>query len=244
MYIIIRKRNQKRKPVGFIFDLDGTLLDFEGASHVALNAPLLRFANKHVDWRLHASISGTPAATWSKEILNALQITEMTPSEYAHEWHEHIKKAFPTMPLLPGALELVKKCRAYFPGAKLAIATSSERINFDAKMSYHPELLQCFDIVVTGDEIPKGRGKPNPDIFLEAARRIQVDPKRCVVFEDAPSGALGGKRAGCMVVAIPDDRMIGNEGHIIDVADLIVKSLVEVDTKLLRKIYETLQTTV
>jgi len=221
-----RTRARKQKPsVGFIFDLDGTLLDFEGASHDALNAPLLRFG-KHVDWRLHASICGKPAHAWSKEILEALNVTEISPEQYAEEWHDYILRAFPTMRLLPGALSIVERAQNRYGHSVVAIATSSERKNFDAKMSFHPHLVAHIDQVVTGDEIP--RGKPNPDIFIEAARRIGVPPSRCIVFEDSPAGALGGKRAGCLVVAIPDDRMVGIESAF-QVADVVVRSLEEID---------------
>jgi HAD superfamily hydrolase (TIGR01509 family) len=238
--LTIRKRitRSKPQPVGFLFDLDGTLLDFEGSSHDALNAPLQRF-NKTVEWALHASIVGKPKTAWTTEILKAVDIgqEEYHPDVYADEWHEHIIRDFPNMKLLPGALELVEKIRKEFPHARLAIATSSERINFDLKMAYHPRLLKCFDAVVTGNEVQKG--KPNPDIFLEAAKRIQVDASRCVVFEDSPSGVLGGKRAGSLVVAIPDKRMVGIEKQF-DIADIVVNSLVELSDHMLKSLHERL----
>jgi pseudouridine-5'-monophosphatase len=237
IYVRQKQKQTTRKEIGFIFDLDGTLLDFEGASHLALNAPLQKF-NKTVDWKLHASICGKPAQAWSREILQALEITEISPDQYAHEWHEYIVKSFPTMKLLNGALEIVKKCKEKFPYAKLAIATSSERKNFDAKMAYHPKLIECFDSIVTGDEIKNG--KPSPDIFIEAARRIGLHPKRCLVFEDSPAGALGGKRAGCLVVAIPDDRMVGNE-NAFSFADIVIKSLVQFDDGILQRVHDELQ---
>ena len=55
--------------------------------------------------------------------------------------------------------------------------------SFDKKMEYHTDILEKMNAVVTGDEV--ARGKPNPDIFIEAARRIGCDPKHCVVFEDS-----------------------------------------------------------
>jgi len=65
-----------------------------------------------------------------------------------------------------------------------------------------------MDAVVCGDEV--ARGKPSPDIFLEAARRLGCDPVRCVVFEDAPLGVAGAHAAGCAAVALPDARFPAN----------------------------------
>ena len=63
-----------------------------------------------------------------------------------------------------------------------------------------------MDAIVTGDEIVNG--KPHPDIFLEACRRINVNPRNAVVFEDSPFGVLGAKTAGAYTVALPDPRLI------------------------------------
>ena len=233
---LIRCRALKKKAVGFIFDLDGTLLDFEMASHEALNIPLKRFG-KDVTWELHASIIGKPHTAWSVEILNALGIPQhiYPPTQYAKDWHSCVMKSFPDMQLLPGALELVARLKQKFPQSKLAIATSSERINFDVKMSYHPALLSFFDAIVTGDEII--RGKPSPDIFLEAAKRIKVHPKRCVVFEDSPSGAIGGKAAGSFVIAVPDERLSAPKAAF-GKTDLTIKSLIELTDEILDDVYQ------
>ena len=90
----------------------------------------------------------------------------------------------------------------------MAIATSSPRHSFDKKMKYHQNILASMSAVVTGDEC--AHGKPAPDIFLEAARRLGCDPKQCIVFEDSPLGIEGAQRAGCRTVALPDPRMPEN----------------------------------
>ena len=235
--------------VGFLFDLDGTLLAFETASHAALNAalrgvPLPRgsvgvtrtttttttttstdAAAEPVSWRIHASIVGTKEEDWSREVLRAVGVDEasLTPKEFARRWHEEIDAALGEMELMPGALELVRGLRRRFPRARMAIATSSVRGNFAKKMRRHAELLVEMDAVVTGDQVE--RGKPAPDIFVEAARRIGVDPSRCVVFEDAPAGVRAGQAAGAMVVAVPDPRFAEWNAPKFASADVVVSSL-------------------
>ena len=73
-------------------------------------------------------------------------------------------------------------------------------------------------------------GKPAPDIYLEAARRLNVDPTECLVFEDALSGVRSGKAAGCHVVAIPDPRFSTEEKKVFaNEADVVLDSLLEFD---------------
>ena len=80
--------------------------------------------------------------------------------------------------------------------------------------------------IVAGDDPAVTNGKPAPDIYLEAARRLNVDPKDCLVFEDALSGVRSGKAAGCYVVAIPDPRFSEEEKVIFaKEADVVLDNL-------------------
>lgn len=216
----------------FLFDLDGTLLDFEGASHRALNTALRPHSasfrdDEPVSWALQARVVGTPEENWTRVILHEVGLADhVSPRAFANSYHESVAEAYETTPLMPGALELVRGLRARFPSTKLAIATSSVRRNFDRKMAFHSELLALFDAVVTGAEVPAGRGKPAPDIFIEAARRLGADPRKCVVFEDAPSGVRAGKAAGALVVAVPDWHFAAVNGDKFHEADLVVPDFV------------------
>jgi len=82
-----------------------------------------------------------------------------------------------------------------------AIATSTRRARAAAKLT-EAGLLARFDALVGGDEV--AHGKPAPDIYLEAARRLAVEPEHCVVLEDSEPGARAGLAAGMMVVVVPD----------------------------------------
>ena len=78
---------------------------------------------------------------------------------------------------------------------------------------------------MTGDDPSVKNGKPAPDIYIEAARRLDVHPSECLVFEDAVAGAKAGMAAGCLVVAVPDPRMDKSlfDGH----ADIVLDSMWE-----------------
>ena len=82
---------------------------------------------------------------------------------------------------------------------KLAIATTSNKANRDFVLS-SLNLNDCFPIVVGDTDVKEG--KPNPEIYLIASERLEVDPRRCLVFEDSPPGVIAGKSAGMIVVGV------------------------------------------
>ena len=99
----------------------------------------------------------------------------------------------------PGLLEMLTFCRER--GIRTAVASSSTLRVVEHNLTA-AGVRGYFDAIATGDEV--ARSKPDPDIFLLAARRLGLDPARCVVFEDAFSGIRGAHAAGCRPVLIPD----------------------------------------
>ncbi|ACZ41793.1 HAD-superfamily hydrolase, subfamily IA, variant 3 [Thermobaculum terrenum ATCC BAA-798] len=119
---------------------------------------------------------------------------------------------------LPGAYNLVVSLHAN--GHKQAIASSTPRLNIEAILA-EIGLEGCFDEIVSGDDVKNG--KPNPDIFLLAAEKLGVDPRCCVVVEDAVVGVQAGKAAGMKVFAVAGTRRPED----LRLADRIVHSLEE-----------------
>jgi beta-phosphoglucomutase len=106
--------------------------------------------------------------------------------------------------LLPGALAYLQMASRNFVNA---LVTSSRQDYLDIvfrKTGIHT----CFDLVIDGSMVRQG--KPDPECYLMAARMLDVDPKDCLVFEDAPSGVLAGKAAGMRVVNIPSPYVTGD----------------------------------
>ena len=84
--------------------------------------------------------------------------------------------------------------------------------------------------IVAGDDAAVENGKPAPDIYIEAARRLNVDPSECLVFEDALSGIKSGKAAGCATVAIPDERFADDEkASFRHLSDVVLGNLLDFD---------------
>jgi HAD superfamily hydrolase (TIGR01509 family) len=122
------------------------------------------------------------------------------------------------LPLLPGAVSAVRRAAAAFP---LALASSSNREVFEAVLEL-AGLTDCFRATVSSEEVE--RGKPAPDVYVEAARRLEVAPERCAAIEDSHAGIRSAKAAGMRVVAIPNASYPPDE-EALALADEVVESL-------------------
>lgn len=96
-------------------------------------------------------------------------------------------------------------------GVKIALATSTARENFESYLPHLPQMQHAFDATVCGREA--GRGKPFPDIFIEAARRLGLQPEECIGVEDSYKGLQALTAAGCVRVMIPDVMPYGERVH-------------------------------
>jgi pseudouridine-5'-monophosphatase len=182
-----------------IFDLDGLLLDTEPlyldattevlARHgVALEMPVLR---------RQIGIPSVEGMQWLAEYYG-LAIS----GRQIHEEREALLETLlPGAPPRPGAVELTTALAD--GGVPIAVGTSSTNDTLARKIQNHGDWIARFDHVVTHDHVE--RGKPHPDIFLEAAARLGVAPDGCVVFEDARSGVEAAHAAGMAVVMVPTE---------------------------------------
>ena len=114
-------------------------------------------------------------------------------------------------------------------GIPMAIATSSRMTSVKQKRAHKEWLFAPMATIATGDDPSVRNGKPAPDIFLEAARRLGVDPKDCLAFEDSISGCQSAKAAGCVVIAVPDSRI--EKSAFDGIADQVLADLTCFDMK-------------
>ncbi|CAJ1933390.1 unnamed protein product [Cylindrotheca closterium] len=230
----------ERSPIpsikGILFDLDGTLLDTESLSDQAL---LMAFGDSlpntidKIPWELKQQLLGLRGAEW---VPIALKYgaekwgveNAPSPAEIWKNWEDRLNSLCHQVEKCKGAQALV--CALAAKNMPMAIATSSRYAGVNKKRMRHEDIFQHIQLIVAGDDPAVKNGKPAPDIYLEAARQLKVDPKECLVFEDALSGVRAGKAAGCFVVAIPDSRFTEKEKTVFrEEADLVLDDLTKFD---------------
>ncbi len=180
-----------------IFDLDGVLLDSESAWLVAKRAVVEEWGGR---WKEEASraMLGMSAPEWSVYMRDELAV-ERAPEEIDAEVVTRLLAIYrERLPLLPGAVEAVERLAARWP---LGLASSSNLEVIEVVMEAGG-FAKHFRTWVSSEEV--GRGKPAPDVFLEAARRMEVDPTTCAAIEDSHNGILSAHAAGMLVVALPN----------------------------------------
>jgi beta-phosphoglucomutase len=180
----------------FLFDLDGTLVDSMPHHHTA-------WAAWHARRGTVIDATATFAATAGRtndEILSDLY-PQLSPAErraMADEKETIYREIAASMlTLIAGAQAFAAAARA--AGVRLAVCTAATPENIALAYRLHPIAQWVETTVSPADGL---RGKPEPDIFLEAARRLGVAPADCIVFEDAPLGVEGARRAGMRAVAL------------------------------------------
>ena len=187
---------------GYIFDLDGTLVDSMPTHHRAwLHALRNHGAPQHAFLWDEFVAHGGMAAPDIVADLNRLYGLNMDPETVAAEKRARYDYLLETetLPIIPETVGLVKKLRQQ--GIPYAIGTGSVRHGALNTMR-SAGIDELFDIIVTPDDVPPGRGKPCPDIFLLAAEKMGVPASQCVVFEDAQPGLDAAAAAGMASVKV------------------------------------------
>ena len=130
-------------------------------------------------------------------------------------------------PVLPGVVDYLDE--AHRLGLRLAIASSSPHSWVDTHLK-RLNLYQRFETIVCADDVPPGRTKPNPDLFLMALQRLEVRPDEAIVFEDSPNGVKAAKAAGVFAVAVPNPmtarlKIVGADLTLNSLADLSLQDM-------------------
>lgn len=187
---------------GYIFDLDGTLVDSMQTHYKAWRWALKTNGAPHQVFLWDEFLAhGGMAAPDIVADLNHTYGLQMEPYTVATMKREHYDYLLETeqLPIIPETVGLVRELQA--AGIPYAIGTGSV-INGARATLRSAGIEELFPIIVTPDDVPPGRGKPEPDIFLLAAERMGVPATECVVFEDAEPGIQAAVAAGMAYVRV------------------------------------------
>ena len=184
-------------PFAVVFDLDGVLLDSEQRWNEAKHALVTESGGT---WRDEAPevMMGMSSPEWSRYLLEDLEVP-LSQDEINADVVRRMEDGYRAgLPLLPGAGETVRALAARWP---LGLASSSNRELIDLFLEL-AGFGDAFRVTVSSEEV--ARGKPSPDVYLEAASRLGADPARCVAIEDSSNGIRAGHAAGMAVIAVPN----------------------------------------
>jgi HAD superfamily hydrolase (TIGR01509 family) len=210
-----------------IFDLDGVLIDSEAVWNAARREVALRHGGR---WPSDAQrvMMGMSSTEWSRYMhdelgaaMSAEQISATVVARLEDLYRERL-------PVLPGAREAVIRVAREWP---LGLASSANRPIIELVLELSG-LESCFAATVSSEEVP--RGKPAPDVYLEAARRIGAPPGDCAAVEDSSNGLRSAAAAGLTVLAVPN-REFPPADDALDLAVDVLGSIMELTPARIRR---------
>jgi HAD superfamily hydrolase (TIGR01509 family) len=202
-----------------VFDLDGVLLDSEQVWD-EVREELVKERGGRWHEQAQTEMMGMSSVEWSRYMHDELDLPE-PPEEISAEVVKRLDEVYrKRLPLIDGAREAVERLAARWP---LGLASSSNREVIDLVLDLSG-LARYFRVTVSSEEVP--RGKPAPDVYLEAARGLGVPPERCAAVEDSHNGIRSAKAAGMRVIAIPNQHYPPGE-EALALADVTLGSLAE-----------------
>ncbi len=219
-----RAREDDADTIGaVIFDLDGVLVDTEPWWH---EVRVAWAAVRGLTWSVEDSHAcmGRNSREWSAIMQERLRIHD-APARIERDIVDGLVRRYAreAVPVVAGAPEAARRIAAQFP---VAIASSAHPAVIASALDA-AGLAAVFGTVVSSDDVPAG--KPAPDVYLEAARRLGVPPARCLVVEDSRNGVLAGRAAGMRVVLVPNASVPPGRGAA-EAADLVLERLDDLRT--------------
>jgi HAD superfamily hydrolase (TIGR01509 family) len=202
-----------------VFDMDGVIVDSEQVWDDVRESYVREVGGRYAESATR-DMMGMSSVEWSRYMAERLGVPG-TPEEINAAIVERMLEQYgEAPPLIPGAVEAVRRCAERWP---LAVASSSNPELIEVVLDV-AGLHEVIPIVVSSQEV--ARGKPAPDVYLEAARRLVVDPHTCAAVEDSHNGIRSAKSAGMRVIAIPNPHFPPDEEALAQ-ADVVLRSIAE-----------------
>lgn len=208
---------------GILFDMDGVILNTERLSRDEYIGACEEFGYPQMNEVIYERLIGKPREE-DRRIMKA-EMGEDFPFDAMYDRYRErlVQRVLTGVECTkPGLKECMEGLKAR--GMKIALATSTGREVVQEYIAHIPLMQHVFDDMVCGVEA--GRGKPAPDIYLEAARRLGCQPEECIGVEDSQAGLQSLTAAGCVRVMIPDilpcdERFAGLTDHVLTALDEI-----------------------
>jgi HAD superfamily hydrolase (TIGR01509 family) len=211
-----------------VLDLDGVLIEGEEVWD-DVRRTLVRERGGRWTPQAHAAMMGMSSPEWSRYMAEQLAVP-MTPQAINDETVARVVARYAeALPLVHGAVEVVGALAGRWP---LGLASSANRPIIDLVLD-RSGLAGCFRATVSSEEV--ARGKPAPDVYLEAAARLEVAPAACAAVEDSGNGLRAAAAAGMRVVAVPN-RRFPPAPEALAAADLVVADLRELTPEALERL--------
>jgi len=210
-----------------IFDFDGLILDTETPEVDVWQAIYREHGHELPVDEWAKTVGGYGISTFDAAT-HLSGLTGLDPAPLRARYRTDADRLIHAKPIQPGVTNLLASARDH--GVGLAVASSSTHSWVDTHLE-RLNLISYFDHIICQEDVPPGRTKPNPDLFLKALARLGVEKDAAVVFEDSPNGVKAARAAGVFVVAVPNPltKKLGVSG-----ADLTVDSLAELTLDALR----------
>jgi HAD superfamily hydrolase (TIGR01509 family) len=210
-----------------VFDMDGLLIDTERIWEAARER-VAREGGGAWPPNAQAQMMGMSTPEWTQWMHDELGV-RLTPAQIRDAVLERLERGYrERVPLMPGATDAVARIGARWP---LAVASSSPRRLLEVVLA-ETGLEAHFGAYVSSEEVE--RGKPAPDVWIEAARRLEADPERCVAVEDSTAGIRSAHAAGLAVLAVPDAKF-PPAADALDLAAAALDSLAELTPEVVER---------
>jgi HAD superfamily hydrolase (TIGR01509 family) len=210
------------------FDLDGVLLDSEQVWNQAKEELVREHGGTWRDEAPH-DMMGMSSPEWSAYLRDELGV-DLDPGAISDAVVARLEEIYrERLPLLDGAVEAVERLAQRWP---LGLASSSNREIIDLFLELS-RLGRFFEVTLSSEEVT--RGKPNPDVYLEVARRLGVEPAACVAVEDSSNGIKAARAADMTVIALPNPHYPPGEEELAG-ADVHIESLHELTPELIEQV--------
>ena len=205
-----------------VFDMDGVLLQSEEVWD-SVREEYVRERGGRYDAQVQRAMMGMSSTEWSRYLHDEAGVDEQPDAINAEVVRRMLAAYREHLPLMPGAVDAVRRMAAQYT---LGLASSSNRELIDVALT-QAGLAPYFATTVSSEEV--AHGKPAPDVYLEAARRLGVDASHGAAVEDSHGGIRSAKSAGMRVIAIPNPSYPPDDEALAQ-ADVVLGSLSELTT--------------